>query len=181
MPAQCWARMPLTSLRFVATLLVLLPAPAHAGPQAASAPPSTAQTEGVYSSRLFFGATARPLKRGEGYLAFHALFAPGLQVGVTDRISKRPIGISIARRGPGRSARKSADEAIVVGSRGPAIMRLTAPARHGKTSATVSRSCHSSLSTDEPQGRAGMPASPPHVGPEEPTSKTAESRCRSRG
>lgn len=38
-------------------------------------------------TRLFFGPTARPLKRGEVYLGVYEIFLPFVQVGITDRIS----------------------------------------------------------------------------------------------
>lgn len=38
-------------------------------------------------TRLFFGPTARPLKRGEVYLGVYEIFMPFVQVGITDRIS----------------------------------------------------------------------------------------------
>lgn len=38
-------------------------------------------------TRLFFGPTGRPLKKGEVYLGVYEIFMPFVQVGVTDRIS----------------------------------------------------------------------------------------------
>jgi hypothetical protein len=38
-------------------------------------------------TRLFFGPTARPLRKGEGYFALHAGLIPAFQVGLTDRVS----------------------------------------------------------------------------------------------
>lgn len=38
-------------------------------------------------TRLFFGPTARPLRKGEVYLGVYEIFLPFVQVGVTDRIS----------------------------------------------------------------------------------------------
>lgn len=38
-------------------------------------------------TRLFFGPTARSLKRGEGYLGVYEVVMPFVQVGVTDRLS----------------------------------------------------------------------------------------------
>jgi len=39
------------------------------------------------ATRLYFGPTARLLKRGEGYFADYELFFPALTVGVTDRVT----------------------------------------------------------------------------------------------
>jgi len=39
------------------------------------------------TTRLFFGPTARSLKRGEAYFGVYEVFMPFVQVGVTDRLS----------------------------------------------------------------------------------------------
>ena len=38
-------------------------------------------------TRLFFGPTARSIRRGSGYVAVYEIFLPFVQVGITDRIS----------------------------------------------------------------------------------------------
>jgi hypothetical protein len=55
--------------------------------------PESSIREGQYwypnpnATRLYFGPTARMLKKGEGYFADYELFFPALTVGVTDRIT----------------------------------------------------------------------------------------------
>ena len=49
--------------------------------------PAPAAAQGVDSSRLFLGPTARSLAPGEGYLVFHGAVVPSFQVGLTDRVS----------------------------------------------------------------------------------------------
>jgi hypothetical protein len=41
----------------------------------------------AHGSRLFGGPTARSLRRGQGYVSFHQVIIPSLQIGVTDRFS----------------------------------------------------------------------------------------------
>lgn len=62
-----------------------------AGPAAADEVTTSGAVVGEPSdpnyTRLLFGPTARPLRRGEGYLADHELLFPGIAYGLTNNIS----------------------------------------------------------------------------------------------
>jgi hypothetical protein len=68
-------------------LLVLVAgADAHADQQAPSQSTGAA-SNGVNSTHLFIGPTARTLEPGEGYVVLHGAMVPSFQIGITDRFS----------------------------------------------------------------------------------------------
>jgi hypothetical protein len=76
------------TLALTAALALALAAP---GAVVAQVPPPDAPPRVTNSpdrpTRLFFGPTARPLRKGEGYFALHGGLIPAFQVGLTDRVS----------------------------------------------------------------------------------------------